>query len=118
MRRGVILAAACAAALATLAAVQVASARTSDGGGGGGQFEQARFGIGLRAEIRTQPDQSTSSTVQFDNTHLMRATTRTFPSDLELMPNLRNFLKDNGTLLNKHYNDSHLRTPQAGSSAR
>src|SRR5260221_4333453 len=40
--------------------------------------------------------------MQFDNPHLMRDNPNV-PSDLELMPNLRNFLKDNGTLMNKHY---------------
>jgi hypothetical protein len=36
--------------------------------------------------------------VQFDNTHLLRDTPNV-PSDLEQMPNLLNFMKDNGTLL-------------------
>jgi hypothetical protein len=35
--------------------------------------------------------------LQFDNTHLFRDRTN-FASDLELMPNLKNFLEDNGTL--------------------
>jgi hypothetical protein len=35
--------------------------------------------------------------LQFDNTHLFRDRTQ-FASDLELMPNLKNFLEDNGTL--------------------
>src|SRR5204863_7253526 len=36
--------------------------------------------------------------VQFDNTHFRRDLPNV-PSDLEQMPNLRNFMKDNGTLL-------------------
>lgn len=40
--------------------------------------------------------------IQFDNVHLSR-TNPNVPSDLEQMPHLYNFLKDNGTLLNKHY---------------
>jgi hypothetical protein len=40
--------------------------------------------------------------VQFDNVHLRRDNPNV-PSDLEQMPHLYNFLKDNGTLLNKHY---------------
>src|SRR5437764_6281992 len=35
--------------------------------------------------------------LQFDNTHLFRDRAQ-FASDLELMPNLKNFLEDNGTL--------------------
>src|SRR5690349_22709495 len=35
--------------------------------------------------------------LQFDNTHLFRDRQQ-FASDLELMPNLKNFLEDNGTL--------------------
>ncbi|HKE39325.1 MAG TPA: hypothetical protein VKG21_05770 [Casimicrobiaceae bacterium] len=40
--------------------------------------------------------------VQFDNVHLRRDNPNV-PSDLEQMPNLYKFLRDNGTLLNKHY---------------
>jgi hypothetical protein len=40
--------------------------------------------------------------IQFDNVHLRRDNPNV-PSDLEQMPHLYNFLKDNGTLLNKHY---------------
>ncbi|WP_426425516.1 hypothetical protein [Bradyrhizobium genosp. A] len=40
--------------------------------------------------------------LQFDNVHLTRDNP-SVPSDLEQMPHLYNFLKDNGTLLNKHY---------------
>ena len=39
---------------------------------------------------------------QFDNTHLLRDNPNV-PSDLEQMPHLLNFLKDNGTVLNKQY---------------
>jgi hypothetical protein len=40
--------------------------------------------------------------IQFDNTHLTRDNPNV-PSDLEQMPHLLNFLRDNGTVLNKHY---------------
>ena len=40
--------------------------------------------------------------IQFDNTHL-RQDTPNVPSDLEQMPNLLNFMKDNGTLLSNDH---------------
>lgn len=40
--------------------------------------------------------------LQFDNVHLTRDNPNV-PSDLEQMPHLYDFLKGNGTLLNKHY---------------
>jgi hypothetical protein len=40
--------------------------------------------------------------IQFDNTHLTRDNPNV-PSDLEQMPYLLNFLKDNGTVMDKHY---------------
>jgi arylsulfatase A-like enzyme len=40
--------------------------------------------------------------LQFDNVHLTRDNPNV-PSDLEQMPHLYNFLKGNGTLLDKHY---------------
>jgi len=40
--------------------------------------------------------------IQFDNTHFTRDNPNV-PSDLEQMPNLLNFITDNGTLLSKHY---------------
>jgi len=40
--------------------------------------------------------------IQFDNVHFRRDNPNV-PSDLEQMPNLLNFLKSNGTVLNKHY---------------
>jgi len=40
--------------------------------------------------------------LQFDNVHLRRDVSGV-PSDLEQMPNLLHFLKNNGTVLNKHY---------------
>ena len=40
--------------------------------------------------------------LQFDNTHLLRDRTN-FASDLELMPHLKNFLSDNGTLSDNHH---------------
>src|SRR5215471_10893000 len=40
--------------------------------------------------------------LQFDNTHYRRDNPNV-PSDLEQMPNLLNFLKDNGTVLTKDH---------------
>ncbi len=40
--------------------------------------------------------------IQFDNTHLLRDNPNV-PSDLQQMPNLLNFLKHNGTVINKQY---------------
>src|SRR6185437_8920084 len=40
--------------------------------------------------------------LDFDNVHLTRDIPNV-PSDLEQMPHLLNFLKENGTVLNKHY---------------
>jgi arylsulfatase A-like enzyme len=40
--------------------------------------------------------------IQFDNTHLSRDNPNV-PSDLQQMPHLLNFLKDNGTVMDKHY---------------
>ena len=40
--------------------------------------------------------------IQFDNTHLMRDRSNV-PSDLEQMPNLLNFMKDNGTVLSNDH---------------
>ncbi len=45
---------------------------------------------------------STSSTSQFDNVHLTRDNPNV-PSDLEQMPHLYDFLKGNGTILQKQY---------------
>ena len=98
MRRGGILAAAAVAALATLVAVQVASARTRDDGDHS-QGQQAAPGCALQsAHSRIKH----VIYVQFDNTHLLRDNPNV-PSDLEQMPNLLNFLKDNGTVLKKQY---------------
>src|ERR1700756_4871398 len=40
--------------------------------------------------------------IQFDNVHLRRDNPNV-PSDLEQMPNLLDFLEDNGTVLTKHF---------------
>src|SRR3954447_18899644 len=40
--------------------------------------------------------------IQFDNTHFLRDRA-TVPSDLEQMPNLLNFIKNNGTLLSNDH---------------
>src|SRR5512146_964673 len=40
--------------------------------------------------------------IQFDNTHLRRDNPNV-PSDLEQMPNLLNFMRDNGTLLSNDH---------------
>jgi hypothetical protein len=83
-----------AAGVAGLAAIPVASAtpatRTSNTGAsacvlgnGSGQIKHVIY-------------------LQFDNVHLRRDNPNV-PSDLEQMPNLLNFLKGNGTVLNKQY---------------
>ena len=40
--------------------------------------------------------------IQFDNVHLRRDNPKV-PSDLEQMPNLLNFIENNGVRLDKHY---------------
>src|SRR5262245_27978237 len=40
--------------------------------------------------------------IQFDNTHFTRDNPNV-PSDLEQIPNLLNFMTDNGSLLSRHY---------------
>ena len=57
--------------------------------------------------------------LQFDNTHLLRDRTN-FASDLELMPHLKNFLSDNGTLRDRkstRLNSSHALLSRMPSSA-
>src|SRR5437899_637139 len=93
MRRGLVLAATTvAAAIAAVVGVQAAAARHA-----------ASAATGSTCAL-----QSTKSRIkhviyiQFDNTHLLRDNANV-PSDLQQMPNLYNFLKNDGTLLNKHY---------------
>ena len=91
MRKRVMLAAIGVAALATAIAVQGAGA-TRDGkpsaaaGAAGCQLNSARGNIKHVIYI------------QFDNTHFRRDNPNV-PSDLEQMPNLLNFMTDNGSLL-------------------
>ena len=69
--------------------------------------------LGAPVAVAKQPSAPTASCnlangikhviyVQFDNTHLSRDANGVL-SDLEQMPNLYNFLKDNGTVLSKQY---------------
>jgi hypothetical protein len=82
----VLLAFAALAALANLVAVQGAWAKPSP----------ASTGCQLQSDIKHV------IYIQFDNTHLTRDNPNV-PADLEQMPNLLNFLKDDGTVFNKHY---------------
>ncbi len=89
MKRGTAVAALAAAALAALVAAQIAgAARTTPAAAS----RACQLASGINHVIY----------IQFDNTHLLRDVNGV-PSDLEQMPHLYNFLKDNGTLLDKHY---------------
>jgi hypothetical protein len=79
-----------AAAAALLVGTQVATARTD------------AHGVPAASSCHLANGVKHVIFIQFDNTHLTRDNPNV-PSDLEQMPNLYNFLKDNGTLLNKHY---------------
>src|SRR5881296_2674684 len=89
MGKRVILAVAAAAALATFFVVQGAGARTD------GKAAAAAAGCQLSS---AKGNIKHVIYVQFDNTHLLRDNPNV-PSDLEQMPNLLNFIKNNGTLL-------------------
>ena len=77
------------AALAVTAAASGAAPRRSSGGSPSRQG--CDLGNGGQSRIKHV------IYLQFDNTHLLRDRTN-FASDLELMPHLKNFLSDNGTL--------------------
>ena len=78
------------AALAVTAAASGAASRRSSG------RKPAPSRAATSATAATAAS-STSIYLQFDNTHLLRDRSN-FASDLELMPHLKNFLSDNGTL--------------------
>src|SRR5947207_3578870 len=80
-------------ALAALAAVVAAQGA---GAAPGAQPAAAAAACGLQGKVKHV------IYIQFDNTHLTRDNPNV-PSDLEQMPHLLNFLKDNGTVLDKHY---------------
>ena len=91
MKKRVLLAAAAVAALATLVAVQAAGAMrdakpSAAPAASGCQLQSARGDIKHVIYI------------QFDNTHLLRDNGNV-PSDLEQMPHLLNFIRDNGTMM-------------------
>jgi hypothetical protein len=50
------------------------------------------------ATLTRREAESSMSFIQFDNTHFRRDNPNV-PSDLEQMPHLLNFMKDNGTVL-------------------
>ena len=77
------------AALAVTAAASGAASRRSSGGSPNRQG--CDLGNGGHSRIKHL------IYLQFDNTHLLRDRSN-FASDLELMPHLKNFLSDNGTL--------------------
>src|SRR6476661_5967474 len=76
------------------------------------RFVNGLFGLLLAGAISASaascPLQSNSATVQhviyvqFDNTHFTRDNPNV-PSDLEQMPHLLNFIKNNGVLLSNHH---------------
>jgi hypothetical protein len=78
-------------ALAALAAVVAAQ-----GAGAAPQPAAAATACGLQGKIKHV------IYIQFDNVHLRRDNPNV-PSDLEQMPHLLSFLKDNGAVLDKHY---------------
>jgi len=91
VKKRVLLAAAAVAALATLVAVQAAGAMrdakpSAAPAASGCQLQSARGDIKHVIYI------------QFDNTHLLRDNGNV-PSDLEQMPHLLNFIRDNGTMM-------------------
>jgi hypothetical protein len=91
VNKRVILAATALAALATVVAVQGAGAmrdakRAATAATSGCQLQSARGDIKHVIYI------------QFDNTHLLRDNANV-PSDLEQMPHLLNFIRDNGTMM-------------------
>jgi len=94
VRKRAILAATTVAALAAFMVVQGAGARTdakpAPAAASGCQLNSAKGNVKHVIYI------------QFDNTHLTRDNPNV-PSDLEQMPHLLNFLKDNGTVINKQY---------------
>jgi len=77
------------AALAVTAAASGAASRRSSNGSSSRQG--CDLGNGGHSRIKHL------IYLQFDNTHLLRDRSN-FASDLELMPHLKNFLSDNGTL--------------------
>jgi hypothetical protein len=87
----VVLAVAAFAALASVVAAQ-----------GAGAMRDAKPSSAAATECQLQGKIKHVIYIQFDNTHLTRDNPNV-PSDLQQMPNLLNFLEDNGTVLNKHY---------------
>src|SRR5689334_520331 len=84
-----------AAGMLGLAAIPVASAAPTARTSGAGKADSCVLGNGsgrIKHVIY----------LQFDNVHLRRDNPNV-PSDLEQMPHLLNFLKGNGTVLNKQY---------------
>ena len=91
MRKRVILAATAFAVVATAVAVQGAGAMRD----AKPSAAAATSGCQLRS---ARGDIKHVIYIQFDNTHFPRDNPNV-PSDLEQMPHLLNFIKDNGTLL-------------------
>jgi len=83
-----VLAALMVVGVATAAGSQLASARSAKPPAPPTSTANCNLGNGIKHVIY----------VQFDNTHLLRDNPNV-PSDLEQMPNLLNFIKNNGTLL-------------------
>lgn len=83
-----------AAAAFASAGAQAQSNGNTRGGPGGGNSSCALHSAGNRIQHVVY--------IQFDNVHFRRDTANV-PSDLEQIPNLRNFLLQNGTVLNDHH---------------
>jgi hypothetical protein len=84
------------ALVVALAITAAASGAASRRGGGPNRHQTCDLGSNGHGRIKHLVY------LQFDNTHLLRDRTN-FASDLELMPHLKNFLSDNGTLSDNHH---------------
>src|SRR5262249_23142586 len=92
MKKLTVVAALAATAIAALVAVQIAGATASPHAAQAPASGSCQLANGMKHVIY----------IQFDSTHLTRDATGVY-SDLEQMPHLLNFLKDNGTVLSKQY---------------
>ena len=87
-------------AIALVVALAVTAAASGAGGRGSAGQNGHRHGCDLGSNGHGRIKHLVY--LQFDNTHLLRDRTN-FASDLELMPHLKNFLSDNGTLSDNHH---------------
>ena len=87
-------------AIALVVVLAVTAAASGAGGRGSAGQNRHRHGCNLGSNGHGRIKHVVY--LQFDNTHLLRDRTN-FASDLELMPHLKNFLSDNGTLSDNHH---------------